>query len=67
MSKVLVILLAIVLFKMMLPRRARRTHTSITPYGSVFDVPVPSDLACSTLCYAASQTRHSHGHANGER
>jgi hypothetical protein len=50
MSKGIVLLVAIFLFRIMLPRRQRRTNTTITPYGSVFDVAVPPDVACSALC-----------------
>jgi hypothetical protein len=49
MIKAILLLVAILLFRAMLPRRQRRTNTTITPYGSVFDVPVPAELACSEL------------------
>ena len=67
MTRVVVLLLAIPVLKIMLPRRVRRTNTSITPYGSVFDVPVPADLACSSMWYAPGQTRRKHEHTKGER
>jgi hypothetical protein len=47
MTKALVLLLAILFFRIVLPRQQRRTNTTITPYGSVFDVEVPAELACS--------------------
>jgi hypothetical protein len=50
MTKAIVLLLGILFFRAGLPRRERRTNTTITPYGSVFDVAVPTDLACSELC-----------------
>jgi hypothetical protein len=50
MTRAIVLLLALLFFKAVLPRRERRTIGKITPYGSVFDVAVPADLACSPLC-----------------
>lgn len=49
MTKAIVLLVAIFFFRIALPRRQRRTNTTITPYGSVFDVAVPAELACSAL------------------
>ena len=69
MTKVVVLLLAIPILKVMLPRRKGRTGKN-SPYQSVFDVPVPSELACSELCYAPSETRHQEAddvHADGGR
>lgn len=50
MTKAVVLLLGILLFRVLLPRRQRRTNTAVTPYGSVFDVAIPAELACSGLC-----------------
>ena len=50
MTRAIVLLLGILFFRAALPRRERRTNTTITPYGSVFDVDVPAELACSELC-----------------
>ena len=50
MTRAIVLLLGILIFRATLPRRERRTDTTVTPYGSVFDVAVPADLACSPLC-----------------
>ncbi len=49
MTKAILLVVAILFFRMMLPRRQRRSSTSITPYQSVFDVEVPVDLACAAV------------------
>ena len=67
MSKVVAVVLVLLIFKVMLPRRVRRSTTSITPYGSVFDVAVPTELACSMLCYAPGEKRPEHEHASSRR
>lgn len=50
MNRVILILFAILLLKVMLPARKRRTNSSVKPYSSVFDAAVPADLSCSPLC-----------------
>jgi len=68
MTRVLILLLAIVFFKAVLPRRERRSITGVTPYGSVFDIAVPVDLACSALCdpleFAVARTARHRGSKN---
>lgn len=57
MIKAIVLLLGILLFRVMLPRRQRRTNATISPYGSVFDVAVPDELARSGLWSVKEPTR----------
>jgi hypothetical protein len=49
MTRVIILLLAIVFFRAMLVGRRQAARRS-KPYNSVFDVSVPADLACSPLC-----------------
>lgn len=49
MTKIVVLFIAVFFFRIMLPRRQRRSNITVTPYGSVFDVEVPADVACSEL------------------
>jgi len=57
MSKAIVLLLAMLFFRVVLPRRQRRTSTTTAPYGSVFDVAVPSKLACSAT-FSSKDSRY---------
>ena len=50
MVKAILLLVGFLVFRALLPRRERRTNITVTPYGSVFDMAVPADLACSPLC-----------------
>jgi hypothetical protein len=50
MMRAIVLIVAIVLFRAVLPRHSRRSITGVTPYGSVFDAAVPAELVCSPLC-----------------
>jgi hypothetical protein len=47
MIKAILLLVGFVVFRVLLPRRERRTNITVTPYGSVFDTAVPADVLAS--------------------
>jgi hypothetical protein len=47
MIKAILLLVGFVVFRVLLPRRERRTNVTVTPYGSVFDMAVPSGVLAS--------------------
>ena len=66
MTKAILLLVAILLFRLMLPRRRRRSGTAVTPYQSVFDVAVPADVACAGLWVSGKDGDHAPQRASFE-